>query len=526
MDTEPRDPGGRDPEPRRNVPPLLRLLGEAPERRVLAFALAANLALTLAAALASDSVFQVDEYFQTVEFASYKLGVTPAADLPWEFQARIRPFAQPALYWALARGAAKAGVEDPFALLRVFRIASGLIAWLALAALMRAAGRWFPERPWRAAMYASLALPYFVPYLAARTSSENLATAFLLLGLALVAWGEEPGGGWIRSFSAGASLGLAVECRLQVAMSVAGVLLWTLVHGRGRLRSALLVALGLAAALLAGFVVDRWGYGTPEFVAWNYFRVNVLEGKAATFGVLPVVAYPFVFMLLFPPFGALIFLGMAIFWWRSPRHLLTWVTVPFVLGHSLVGHKEFRFMFPILAPATLCLVLLWARPRTAPGRLSSVLRALETTWFGRATLAWNALAALALCLLPSSDNFGLQRYFHDHAADPVRWAGFTDPRRPHGIAAPFLWPKPGPPVQLVKSAEELSRIVSESDRPVLVPAKFPLPPGAAAFLESHGERVFVSLPPFVSRLNLFHWVDRADLTYVYRVDRGPPPASR
>ena len=74
------------------------------------------------------------------------------------------------------------GVESPFALARGFRLASGLLSWGALLALILAVRHWFPSARWRRAAYLSLALPYFVPYLAARVSSESASTTFLLLG--------------------------------------------------------------------------------------------------------------------------------------------------------------------------------------------------------------------------------------------------------------------------------------------------------------------------------------------------------
>src|SRR5512137_420972 len=166
-------------------PPLLRTLD------------AVGLALTLAAATTSDSVFQIDEHFQVVEFAGYKLGVTPPGELAWEFPARIRPWLQPGAYVLLARALHAVGVESPFPVMRGYRIASGLAAWAAIVALLLAVRHWFPSPRWRRAAYLSLTLPYFVPYLAARISSESLATTFLLLGVAiLVAPGAgEPGKG-------------------------------------------------------------------------------------------------------------------------------------------------------------------------------------------------------------------------------------------------------------------------------------------------------------------------------------------
>ncbi|HSS12456.1 MAG TPA: hypothetical protein VLL04_01095, partial [Rhizomicrobium sp.] len=43
-----------------------------------------------------------DEHYQILEFMSYKLGITPASDLPWEFHARIRPWFQPLVYFLIA----------------------------------------------------------------------------------------------------------------------------------------------------------------------------------------------------------------------------------------------------------------------------------------------------------------------------------------------------------------------------------------------------------------------------------------
>jgi len=518
-------PGGRDLESGASAPGVLRLLARVPEGRALALLLAANLGLTIAAAVSSDSVFQVDEYFQVVEFASHKLGLTPAQDLPWEFRARIRPWLQPAAYSLLARPALAAGIHDPFALLRIYRLASGLLSWLALFALLAALRHWFAEALGRRAAYLSLTLLYFLPYLAARTSSESLSTTFLLLGLALLVRGGTGDAGDaglppLRGIAAGIALGLAVECRYQVAMSVAGVLLWTLALGRDRVKVLGSIGLGIALSLAAGFLVDAWGYGEPVLVPWNYFRVNVLEGKAATFGVLPIFAYPFVLLLTFPPYGAIIFAGLASFWWRFPRHLLTWFTLPFFLGHSLIAHKEFRFLFPLLVPGTLCLLLLWARSASLPERLGAVLGTLQAVWFSRVTWAFNTLALAVLCFLPSSDNFGLQRYFYEHARDPVRWVGFSDPSRPHGIKAPFLAPRPAPRYEPLATLEDLAREVSHSPVPVMVTAKYPMPKGVEEFLAHHGKRVFASLPPILATANLFRWVERADLNYVYLIE--PP----
>jgi len=67
--------------------------------------LLAGLGVYILTAFASQGYLQSDEHFQVLEFADYKLGVTPAADLPWEFQQQIRPALQPALAVGVIRAA-------------------------------------------------------------------------------------------------------------------------------------------------------------------------------------------------------------------------------------------------------------------------------------------------------------------------------------------------------------------------------------------------------------------------------------
>jgi GPI mannosyltransferase 3 len=504
--------------------PLLRALDAIDEGWLFRGLLAVSLAFTVAAATTSDSVFQIDEHFQVVEFAGYKLGVTPAGELAWEFPARIRPWLQPGAYVVLARALGALGVESPFAVVRAYRLASGLLSWAALVALLLAVRHWFPSPRWRRVAYLSLTLPYYVPYLAARISSESLATTFLLLGLvALVAPGPgEAGRGGpasARHLLAGLAMGLSFEFRFQAGVAVAGMVLWVLVHERDRWRKVLLLGAGLTLPIALGTAVDSWGYGVLEVVPWNYLRVNVLEDRASAFGTLPWHGYLWMLAGQFPPFGLALMGGLLLFWVRNPRHLLTWATVPFFVVHSLIGHKEIRFLFPIFPLATLCVLLLWAAPPPRRRWEAKALRALAVVWFGRVTWALNGLGLVLLCFFPSVENLGLQRYFHDHAREPARWVALTDPRLFHTIAVPFMWPRPMPQVDVVKDAAGLQAALDAGPGPVMVTAKFPLPPGAEEALERRGTRVFSTLPPWLARVNLFHWVDRADMAYVWRVDR-------
>src|SRR5665213_2448133 len=79
-----------------------------------------------------------DEHYQVLEFMSYKLGITQASDLPWEFSPRIRPWFQPLLYFLIAKPLILLGLTDMFTITFVLRLATGLFSLTALALFARA----------------------------------------------------------------------------------------------------------------------------------------------------------------------------------------------------------------------------------------------------------------------------------------------------------------------------------------------------------------------------------------------------
>jgi Alg9-like mannosyltransferase family len=143
--------------------------------------------------------FQFDEYYQVTEFVSFKLGKTPERSLAWEYHSEIRPWLQPAVYYAIARGLNLVGVENPFTLAEAFRFASGACAWAAIVSLMLSARVLFDDdvrRRWSVVILATL---FILPYLAARTSSEAVSGSLFSLGFAVLMLGSA----WRRGMEMG-----------------------------------------------------------------------------------------------------------------------------------------------------------------------------------------------------------------------------------------------------------------------------------------------------------------------------------
>ena len=73
------------------------LAGDPEWRRCVAKWAAVSLFLISVAAYFSYGFYHLDEYYQILEYTSFKLGKTPAAELAWEYHCQSRPWMQPAI---------------------------------------------------------------------------------------------------------------------------------------------------------------------------------------------------------------------------------------------------------------------------------------------------------------------------------------------------------------------------------------------------------------------------------------------
>jgi len=351
-------------------------------------------AVVVVTAWFSDLFYFPDEHYQVLEFMAFKLGITPASALPWEFAARIRPWMQPALYYGIAAPLRWLGVTDLFTISFILRLLTGLFSVAALAAFARALLPTISNEEARRFFVCYLPLFGFLPYLFVRTSSEIFSAAFIALALAAALCN--------RLASAGLLCGLAFECRYQTALMGLGLFGWLTVVARARLPALAAFVGGGLAALAIGALADRWGYGAWVFPPFDYFIVNIVQGVAAkTFGREPVFAY----LYLLPATGffavtLILMAAMAAMWLRNPRHVVTWMTLPFVALHVAVAHKEARFLFPLAILATGFPVLGFApelpRWRAAFARVW----AWRGGWVARAATAMSLTFMAHLALYP------------------------------------------------------------------------------------------------------------------------------
>src|SRR3954466_11531010 len=78
----------------------------------------------------SETFYFPDEHYQILEFMAFKLGITPASELPWEYGAHIRPWFQPLVYFLIAKPLVDLAVKDMFVIVFLLRLLTGLFLLL------------------------------------------------------------------------------------------------------------------------------------------------------------------------------------------------------------------------------------------------------------------------------------------------------------------------------------------------------------------------------------------------------------
>lgn len=383
-------------------------------------------ALMLASAWWCTGFIQGDEHFQVLEFASARLGLSRIADLPWEYAARARSWLLPAIAAWVRSGMIAIGHDDPFFCAFLLRAASGALYLAAAWRLARATTAWFRTRTqWRIAVALGLGL-WFVPVVAARFSAESWSGSLFILGFAtLVRLHDRKQCSATEIFLAGLALGLAFVARFPVLLLDAGAVVWLLrakVITRGEWR---FLAAGAVVALAAGVAIDAWGYGTLSSPLWNYYEAQVPGGILQSYGVAPWWWYfPATVHAAGWPIGSLLLAGFAGLCARRKPSALLWTLVPFVLFHMMVGHKEVRFLFPMLVAVPYVIVLgleAWW-PNEFCSRHIAVTRLVAAL-----LIAANAAAFAARLSIPMEPRVAVQETVFRSGVNTVIVVGDRDP---------------------------------------------------------------------------------------------------
>jgi len=196
----------------------------------------------------------------------------------------------------------------------------------------------------------ALAVHFWMVYMATQTFAEVVATGFLLPALYIAYFATFPKKNW-KLFLAGLLLGVATGLRIQLLPVVCVVCLWFFFSRRRK----------SVAALTSGFLLSLLAFGLTDLLTEHVlfgsyilnFRANVITPKIAEWGISPWYWYFKVLILLLGPAVLLL--------WRGARRtpFLAIIALAIFLSHSVIPHKEVRYLYPIL-PMILTLAAIGA----------------------------------------------------------------------------------------------------------------------------------------------------------------------
>ena len=337
-----------------------------------------------------------DDYFHVLEPALLWIA---NPDFEWEGStahgAGIRSHLLPRLMQGLVLAAHGVGIESPEAILRILHSSLGLYSLLLIPGIYCLGRQLADERVARLAAWLG-AVHFAMPYVGTRLLLEAVAIPPLVWGLHALSKEKTS-----SDVLGGLLLALALWFRYQIGAAVLGVFLVVLIQGRKRGLGFLAerfsgIALGLGLGLAAQGTFDMLTHGRFLGPLVGNVLLNLTPPTLLTRSG-PYTYVGLLLLLTTPPATLLLLPAMVRAVRRYTLGLVTWPLVTFTLLHTLVPHKEERFLTPMLP---LMLLLLAAAYWELEGYIDSWGRRARTWW--PAAKVWLIVTHTVMLLIAST----------------------------------------------------------------------------------------------------------------------------
>ena len=295
-------------------------------------------AARLGLAIAFPSVYFPDETYQYWE-QGYRL-VFGYGIVPWEYTAGIRSWVVPGfiggIIWVVN---ALGGGPD------VWQIIVQAILSLASLGIVVTSFLWVRRLSGTgAALLAAFIASFWYEFLyfSPKPLTEIIAASALFPAAYLLC--ATPGPTRRMIVSGGLLLGLSFTLRFHLAPAIFVIGLATMLR-LGWPKWLIPAGAGLAVVLASG-MLDWPTWGAPFHSYWQSFSINVLQDRASSFGTHPVFWYLLLYANAWPGI-VIVMLGLILVGARRAS-LLFLVPLVILLSHTLISHKEYRFLYPAL----------------------------------------------------------------------------------------------------------------------------------------------------------------------------------
>jgi GPI mannosyltransferase 3 len=466
-----------------------------------------------------------DEYAQILNFATSKIGMDMQSELMWEFKAGVRSGFQPFIAFVLSKATNFVGIDSPFILAFIYRLISAVISLVATVVFIQSIANDIRSKKAFKWTVFFLLFSWILIFTNVRFSSEGWACSFFLLGLGLYRY---PSPASIKRFLlVGFFFGLAFLARYQVGFMLLGFGLWMLFINEQKPFNIFIILVAGFLTLILGASFDWWLYGEPTVSSWNYFKWH-LSGLSGG-GISTALPEPWWFyayysaVQLIPPLTLLLPIAIVAFWLFFPRHPITWLTIPFVLFHSYFGHKEMRYLFPLLpfAPVMFAMSVIKADEKFKLLK-RNFFKYLWPFIFWSSMFA-NVLLVILVLSLPASKEVAL-------------WQNCLSPLLPEDKAVLMVLDQDGSysdPAELnmdfyninnikvisVRDENQINKILEQySDRQVLYASRKRNRSQQLENADLTHELICQALPDWILKININNWTSRTSMWRIWSIE--------
>jgi phosphatidylinositol glycan class B len=273
--------------------------------------------------------------------------------------------------------------------------------------------------------------------------------------------------------------------------------------------NTLFLILGVMVLFGAGILIDRWFYDNWTLTTWNYFNMNILQNRVSDFGIRPWWYYiERIFVEGLPPFSLVYIASFVLFFIFKRKDLLTWTLLPFLLVHFIIGHKEIRFLFPVIGFLPVIII--------------KSVEIIQERWNGTfpehklvkksAQLFWivNLIFLIMIAFTPADGQISLYRKVYSDYKGPATMYYTKD--NPYNRVLDIYFYKRAN-LEIVK-IDSIGKIELMSNRKMLFVTK---DKDISNDLRTQTRLVYSSFPDWIRIFNFNNWMARTNCWYVYEL---------
>ncbi len=326
------------------------------DNRLVLFIWILALALRIISAILSKGYIHPDEHYQSIEVVFNK--IYGFGFVPWEFTEGARSWFYPGIVYIIFKVMIFFGASSIDSILIGVRLFSGLLSMISVIVAYYFGKLIFNKE---AGLFATffIAVWYDFIFWATRTMTDGLAMNFVFLATYLIYKGANT---IINDTSdtkkqkrqsvgcfifAGMSIGVAFMFKFPAAIIALPLLIYLVI--KKKWIGMFVFCFSILFIVIIQGLIDLFTWGTFLHSAIVFFNYNITSGSSSLHGTAPIYAYLGLFAYTYSFFALMYLLYLVIGTNKNKKaFFLIVISLFFVLVFSVIEHKEYRFILPIL----------------------------------------------------------------------------------------------------------------------------------------------------------------------------------